>query len=297
MVVDVDVVNVFFNVRSHDHLVRELTPEEFKLFEDDRPQAIRYFSAESQQPLTLAIMLDSSSSQTTVLNKQLAVGERFLQQVLTRQDEAMVLGFDSRLQVHQEFTHSLDNVIAALARGLQGTTGETELESPTIPKERSTALYDGIVAVSRLRMQPRIGHKAMVILTDGQDMGSGHTAKQAIEAAQRSDTICYVLLIGDKNEMASTDYKGIERMRELTNETGGRMVLVGNDAKKLEASFNTISDELRHFYSLAYTPDRKTKNGEYRRISLKSKHNYRLQARKGYFATPREKKPQLEAMR
>jgi VWFA-related protein len=217
--------------------------------------------------------------------------------VLTSEDEAMVLGFDSRLQVHQDFTKSAENIIAALARGLQGTTGDSDFEGASVPQGRSTALYDGIVAASQHRMQQRQGHKAMLILTDGQDMGSRHTAKEAIEAADRADTICYVLLIGDKNEMASADYKGVQRMQQLTTATGGRMVMVGNDAKKLEKSFNEISEELRHFYSLAYVPDRKQKNGEYRHISLKSKHHYKLQARKGYFATPREKKSDLEAMR
>lgn len=296
LVVNVDVVNVFFNVHDHGSLVHDLNADEFKVFEDNRPQSIRFFSAESQ-PLILAILLDSSSSQTNVLNKQLAVGERFLHQVLTPDDEALVLGFDSRLQMHQDFTKSLDNVIAALTRGLQGTYGESDLETGTLPRGRSTALYDGIVAVSNRRMRERTGHKAMLILTDGQDMGSRHTAKQAIEAAERADTICYVLLIGDKHEMANAHYQGVQRMEELTAATGGRMVLVGNDPKKLESSFNQISDELRHFYSLAYTPDRKEKHGEYRHISVKSKHGYKLQARKGYYAAPKGKSPDMEAKR
>lgn len=296
LVVNVDVVNVFFNVHDHGKLVRDLNADEFKVFEDERPQSIRFFSSESQ-PLTLAILLDSSSSQSNVLNKQLAVGERFLHQVLTPEDEALVLGFDSRLQMHQDFTKSLDNVIAALARGLQGTNGESDLETGSVPRSRSTALYDGIVAVANRRMRERSGHKAMLILTDGQDMGSRHTAKQAIEAAERADTICYVLLIGDRHEMASVVYQGVQRMQELTTATGGRMVMVGSDSRKLEKSFNEISEELRHFYSLAYSPERKEKRGEYRHISVKSKHGYRLQARKGYYATPKEKRPELEAKR
>lgn len=297
VVVDVDVVNVFFNVRDHDQPVRELKPEDFQLYEDRRPQSIRYFSAESQQPLTLAILVDSSSSQTNVLSKQTEVGRRFLQQVLTPADEALVVGFDSRVQMHQDFTQSHDNLIAALARGSQGTTGSTTaFDSLPVPLTRSTALYDAIVGTSKHRMSTRSGHKAMLILTDGQDMGSRQTAKQAIEAAQRADTICYVLLIGDKNEMASAAYQGIQRMKELTHETGGRMILVGGDMKKLEHSFNEISDELRHFYSLAYTSDRKEKKGEYRAIQLKSRHGYKVQARKGYYAVPPPKPAMAEAL-
>lgn len=278
VVVDVDVVNVFFNVRNHDQRVRELRPEEFQLYEDKRPQNIRYFSAESQQPLTLAILVDSSSSQTNVLSRQMEVGRRFLEQVLTPEDEALVIGFDSRVQMYQDFTQSHDNLMAALARGSQGTTGSTEpFDSLPIPVTRSTALYDAIVGTSKHRMSARSGHKAMLILTDGQDMGSRHTSRQAIESAQRADTICYVLLVGDKNEMESSAYQGLQRMKELTHETGGRMILVGSDLKKLESSFNDISDELRHFYSLAYTSDRKEKNGEYRAIQLKSKHGYKVQ--------------------
>lgn len=296
VVVNVDVVNVFFNVRARDQLLRELGPQEFRLFEDNRPQEIRFFSAESQQPLTLAILVDSSSSQRTVLNKELEVGEQFLHQVLTPDDEALVLGFDSQIQLHQDFTNAPDNLIAAMSRALQGTAETTVSFDPQkIPKGRSTALYDAIVATTRQRMQQRTGHKAMLILTDGQDNGSRRTSLEAVEAAERSDVICYVLLVGDRREMASTDYRGIDRMNELAQATGGRMIMVGNDMEKLERSFNDVSDELRHFYSLGYMPDRKQKSGEYRKITLKSKHGYKVQARKGYYAVPKETKLSIEA--
>lgn len=291
---DVDLVDVYFTAREKNQLVRQLNQDEFKVFEDGREQQIRYFTADSQQPLSLAILVDSSTSQEHVLDKQLDVGRHFLQQVLRPGDEAMVLGFDSRLQVQQEFTHSPDQIAAALERALKGTTA-SQLESGNLPPFRSTALYDAIVAIATRRMRQRHGHKVILILTDGQDIRSRNSAKQAVEAAERTDAGCYVLLIGDKNEMASTSYKGIDRMLELTRATGGRMILVGKDPLKLQKSFDEISEELRHLYTLSYSPDRKEKKGEYRQIKVKSQHGYKLQARKGYYATPNEKKPELEA--
>jgi VWFA-related protein len=290
VVVDVDVVNVYFNVWSNSGLVQGLNSQDFRVYEDGRPQEIRYFAAESQQPLTLALLVDSSSSQKNVLDKELDVGTRFLQQVLRPNDEALVVGFDSQVQIHQDFTGSPEELATALANALKGTTAQTELfDSANIPKARSTALYDAIAATAQKRMQQRTGHKAMIILTDGQDMGSRHPVLEAMEAAERSDTICYVLLIGDKREMASVGYHGVERMRELANATGGRLIMVGNAMEKLEPSFNEISAELRHYYNLGYTPDRRQKHGEYRKITLKSTHGYKVQARKGYYATVREK--------
>lgn len=284
-VVDVNEVNVFFNVRHGRQLVQGLTSGEFELYEDDRKQNIRFFSSDAQEPLSLAILVDSSTSQSAVLQKQLEVGRKFLDDILVSGDEALVVGFDSLIQIHQDFTSDRDKLANAIVQSARGVVSQSEILDPEpAPKLRSTALYDTIAATGNLRMRDRKGHKAIIIITDGQDMGSRTSFRQAVEAAVRSDSICYVLLVVDNAVKASADYKGIQKMEELTKETGGRLIMAGGKAEKLGNSFSEIAQELRHHYTLAYSPDKKTRNGEYRKIQVKSRHGYRVQARKGYYA-------------
>jgi VWFA-related protein len=286
IVVDVNVVNVFFNVRSGDRLVRDLKASDFQLFENGRPQEIRYFSSDSQEPLSLAIMVDSSTSQSRVLEQQQDIGRRFLQEILLPGDEAMVVGFGSFVQMHQDFTEAQENLLAALARASQGDTERTPLLDPgALPFRRSTALYDAVASTSRRRMGGRRGHKAMIILTDGQDMGSRTTINEAIEAAVRADTICYVLLVADKKVVGNVDYHGREWMKELTSETGGRLIFVGSDLNRLQESLSEVATELRHHYTVAYTSSNKELDGSYRTIRVRTHRGYEVQARRGYYAT------------
>ncbi len=293
--VDVNVVNVYFQVRERDKIKSGLTVNDFELFEDDRRQNISFFSNEIQ-PLTLAIMVDSSTSQSRVLAREAEIALRFLRQVVTPIDVGMVVGFDSRIQLQQKFTSDPELLSAALVRSSAGTSRESpELEAPSRARKsltvRSTALHDAIVGVSNRYLAKRIGHKALLILTDGDDRGSHLNAGEAIKAAQLADVICYVLLLGDKNFTSSPAYKGQELMANLARSTGGRMIVVGKDEEKLQRSFDEISRDLRHYYSLGYVSDRKDMHGEFRKIKLKSRQGYHIQARRGYFAAPKHAEP------
>ena len=136
----------------------------------------------------------------------------------------------------------------------------------------------------------------MIILTDGQDMGSRTTLAQAIEAAVRADTICYVLLVADKNVIGNADYHGEQRMKDLTSRTGGRLIFVGSDLNRLQKSFSDVATELRHHYTLAYTPSKREPDGKYRTIRLRTRRGFHVQARKGYYATPPERRLVTEAI-
>ncbi len=290
--VNVDVVDVFFNVKSHDKFVENLTKHDFTIYENGRKQTIRYFSAETHAPLSLGLLIDTSDSEKPVLQREHEVAKQFLDQVLTAGDEGLVVTFDSNIDLKRDFTGDHEELLQAISMAKREfSSRHPELDSGPMPKLRSTALYDSITAVARKRFARRNGRKAMIIITDGQDMGSKTSGTQAIDAALRSDTICYVLLVGDSRYMGSTGYQGIQRMERLSQETGGRMIEVHKDMKRLEKSLLEIAKELRHHYSIGYTPTDRDYDGEYRTISIRSAHGYNIQSRRGYFAV-RHQKPE-----
>jgi len=286
MSVDVDVVDVFFNVKQKNKFVENLTKDDFELKENNKKQDIRYFSAETHAPLSLGMLIDTSDSEAPVLQREHEVAKRFLDKVLVDGDEGLIVSFDSYVDLKQEFTgdHSLLLNAISLARK-ENSQRDKGIDPGPMPKMRSTALYDSIAGAARYRFADRLGRKAMIIITDGQDMGSRNSAKEAIDAALKSNTICYVLLVGDKNYMATADYVGAKSMNYLANETGGRMILMDHKLKNLEQSLLDIAAELRHHYSIGYTPQDRSHRGDYRKISIRSRHGYKVQSRRGYFAT------------
>ena len=130
----------------------------------------------------------------------------------------------------------------------------------------------------------------MILLTDGEDQGSRLKIRDAIEAAQKADAICYVLLIADRGfyGFGGMGYSGDSDMKKLTAETGGRMIEVGNKIDKLRQAFDQISQELRSQYNIGYTPTNTNRDGGFRKVDIKSKQgDYKIQARSGYYAVPR----------
>jgi VWFA-related protein len=147
-----------------------------------------------------------------------------------------------------------------------------------ISRPKGTLLYDGVYLAGNEILSRQVGRKAMVILTDGVDQGSRLRLKDAIEAAQKADSICYVLLISDPHYGSDAHDMG-----QLAEQTGGRLITV-NNPDKLGKAFREISDELRSQYSIGYTPTNEKHDGSFRRIELKSKNGYKVQARRGYYA-------------
>ena len=133
-------------------------------------------------------------------------------------------------------------------------------------------------------LSKEVGRKAMIILTDGQDEGSRLKLQDAIEAAQKADAIVYVLLCADRGFYGGFGYSGEGDMRKLTEQTGGRVINVGNKFDKLREAFDQIAAELRSQYNIGYTPTNEKKDGTYRKVEIKSKQGYKIQARSGYYA-------------
>ena len=128
----------------------------------------------------------------------------------------------------------------------------------------------------------------MILLTDGEDQGSRVKSKDAIEAAQKADAICYVLLIADRGFYGFAGYSGDSDMKKLTQETGGRVIEVGNKIEKLRQAFDQISQELRSQYNVGYVPTNTTRDGSFRKVQIKPKQpDLKVQARSGYYATAR----------
>ena len=294
--VNVDVVQLFFNVKDKKGaLIPSLTKDDFTILEDGKPQTIKYFNAESNLPLTLGILIDSSGSQQRVLDMEKEVGGQFLQEILRAKDEAFVISFDVNVDLLQDFTNSVHDLKVALNKARINTGGGggplPGLGGGPIPTStpRGTLLYDAIYLASHDELSHEVGRKAMIILTDGEDQGSQLRIKDAIEAAQKSDSIVYVLLIADRGFYGGFGYSGDSEMKKLSAETGGRVIEVGNKFEKLKQAFDQISQELRSQYNIGYTPTNSKRDGTFRKVEIKAKQQgYKIQARSGYYAMIRE---------
>jgi hypothetical protein len=289
--VNVNVVNLFFNVKDNrGALIPSLTKTDFDVLEDGKPQTIKYFTAESDQPLTLGILLDTSASQERVLPMEKEVGADFLREVLRPKDLAFLISFD----VNVDLLHDFTNQAREIAHGMNdarintggGGGGIPGLGGGPVPisNPRGTLLYDAIYLASDEKLSKEVGRKAMIILTDGEDQGSKLKIKDAIEAAQKADSICYVLLIADRGFYGGMGYSGDRQMKDLAQETGGRVIDVGKNEKKLKEAFDQIAQELRTQYSIGYTPTNNKKDGSFRKVEIKAHNGLKVQARTGYYA-------------
>jgi len=292
--VNVDVVQLFFNAKDKKGaLIPNLTKQDFQVSEDGKPQTIKYFTAESNLPLTLGILIDSSGSQERVLPMEKEVGGAFLNEILRSKDLAFVLSFDVNVDLLQDFTNSVPKLKSALDQARINTGGGVASvipglggggPVPTAGNQRGTLLYDAIYLASHDELAHEVGRKAMIILTDGEDFGSQLNIKNAIEAAQKADSICYVLLIADRGFYGLGGYSGDREMKKLAEETGGRVINVGNKFDKLKEAFDQIALELRSQYNVGYTPTNSARDGTFRKVAIGAKKDYKIQARTGYYA-------------
>lgn len=291
-----DLVQLFFNVKDKKGgLIADLPKDDFQVVENGKPQSIRFFAANSNLPLTLGMMIDSSGSQQNVLDMEKTIGGEFLDEILTAKDQAFVISFDVSVDLLHDFTNNVHALKAALNKakintggadcgGIPGMGGGPV---PCIGKQKGTLLYDAVSLASHDEMGQQVDRKAMILLTDGQDYGSQNTIKDAIEAAQKSDTILYVLLVADRGMYGFGEYGGDSAMKKMTAETGGRVIDVGSKPEKLKAAFDQIAKELRSQYNIGYVPLDAKKDGSFRRVEIHCKQDgTKVQSRSGYYAVP-----------
>ena len=293
--INVNLVDVFFTVKDKaGNLVPHLTRDDCTVSEDKEPQKLKSFVAETNQPLTLGILLDTSGSQYQVLPLEQDVGSQFLARVLRQKDEAFLLSFDVNVDLLQDFTNSPRLLARAMNKaeintaGGNGAAGIPGAGGGTIPVHgtpKGTLLYDAVYLASNEKLNQESGRKAMILLTDGEDQGSRNKIGEAISAAQKSNALVYVILIAVRGFYGGFGYFGFSAMKKMTEETGGRLIDVGNNGKKLEAAFQQIEDELRTQYVASYTPSNAKLDGGFRHLSVECRGDgLKVQVRKGYFA-------------
>jgi VWFA-related protein len=294
-----NLVSLFFTARDkHNGLIPTLSKSDCSIFEDKQPQTIKDFSAETDLPLTLGIMLDTSGSQTNVLPLEQQAGGEFLHQIMREKDQAFVVTFDVDVDLAQDFTSNVNSLTRALdqasintagGNGAGGIPGIGQGPVPTQGTPKGTLLYDAVAQASKEKLSMETGRKALILLTDGEDEGSVTKPDQAIEAAQKANAIIYVILIADRpfyfSMYDSFGYTGAAQMKKLAEATGGRVIDVGNNGKKLEDAFAQIEQELRTQYLASYVPTNTKLDGGYRKVDITCKGDgLKIQARKGYYA-------------
>ena len=209
--VDVKVVTLPVTVRDkHGKIVRDLTKDDFTLQEDGRPQTIRYFSQEANLPLTLGLLVDTSRSQTNVLDAERNASRSFLDQMVVQEkDKAFLIHFDREVELLQDLTSSREKLQAALEL-LKTPSDRERSNDPNDSDSRSgsgsgshhgggTQLYDAVFLASNELMKKQQGRKALIILSDGVDRGSKTYLESAIESAQRADTVVYSIYFADSH--------------------------------------------------------------------------------------------------
>jgi VWFA-related protein len=295
--VNVNLVSLYFTVHDkHGALIPHLTKDDFTVLEDKTPQKIKNFTAETDQPLTLGILLDTSGSQQNVLPLEQQAGAAFLARVLRSKDEAFLISFDVNVDLLSDYTnnahalaHAMDKAEINVGTGGGGIPGAGQGPMPTSGTPRGTLLYDAVYLATHDKLTQETGRKAIIILSDGEDQGSMEKLQGAVEAAQKANTIVYVLLIADRGfygrGVYTMGYTGDQAMRKLAEDTGGRVIDVGNNGKKLEGAFAQIEEELRTQYVASYTPTNDKLDGSYRKIDVECKGDgLKVQSRKGYYA-------------
>jgi VWFA-related protein len=220
MSVDVKVVTLPVTVRDKKRqIVRNLTKDDFVLQEDGRPQVIKYFTQDTNLPLTLGLLVDTSLSQRNVLDAERNASKVFLDQMLTNaKDQAFLIHFDREVELLQDLTSSRDKLqkglellsVPQLERNGGGSSDPQSSDpqsspgsgngQPRMHRGGGTLLYDAIYLASDEVMKKQQGRKALIVLTDGDDRGSKESLQGAIEAAQRADTVVYSILFADKHE-------------------------------------------------------------------------------------------------
>ena len=280
--VRVNIVTLFATVHDADgRVVRNLKREDFQVFEDGVPQTISYFSQESDLPLTLGLLVDTSRSQTGVLEQERRASYTFLDQVLREgKDQAFVVHFDIHVETLQSPTSSRSYLEQAL--------GQLH-----IPERDSTLVFTAIKDASNEWMYPRMGRKAFILLSDGVAFKEHTSITDAIEFAQRADTIIYPIRFSDPVPfsrpgigliLAIASEHGKQGLHRMARETGGTYFEVTKD-QSIEQIYSQIEETLRNQYSIGYTPGREKSDGKYHKIKLTTKDLHLIvTTRAGYYA-------------
>jgi VWFA-related protein len=283
-----EVVNVLAIVKDKKgHLIPNLNKSDFELTEDGTPQQIRYFSRETDTPLTLGILVDTSGSEQRMLGVEQEEAKAFVRQVIRPKDLAFVMHFDLEVELLQDLTSDTARLEKAIDE-TQINNGGGGVLPGTFPgvSVGGTHLYDAVYLAAHDILKNEIGRKVIILLTDGVDQGSKETLEQALQMAQNTDVIVYSIEVVDRRfgygMMPGPD--GDSVLNRLSKDTGGTVIRASRQNDLAEA-FQEIAEELRTQYLLGYTPTNTKHDGTFRKIQVKvNERGYKVQARRGYYA-------------
>jgi len=278
----VNLVNLFATVRDKNkRIVGDLKQSDFKVFEDNQEQQIAFFSKEVTLPITLGLLIDTSGSEQNRLGAEQQAASQFLERVMKKGDEAMVMSFDTDADLLADFTDDRGMVQRAINKARIGAVNTGVVTPGTIPTSSGggTVFYDAVYLACNEKLATEAGRKALVIITDADDNASKIRLDEAIEAAQRTDTVIHILLVHDPGFGWRPDVA-----HKMSDETGGRTIEVSS-AKKLNEAFDQISEELRSQYTLGYYPTNTSKDGRFRKVRVETgDKDFKVLTRKGYYA-------------
>jgi Ca-activated chloride channel homolog len=282
----VDEVDLFFAAIDHGKTVSDLDPKDVVVRDDLAPPAsILGFRNESQLPLRLGLVIDTSESITSRFAFELESAAGFLQKVLTNKDDlAFVVGFSNSILLVQDYT--------ADQKQLSHGIGE-------LAPAGGTALWDAVGFASqqlgnRLETQPVA--RILVVISDGADNSSTNTLKQAIQAADRANVVVYTVSTEEASLDSTGPSVGTRALRALSDQTGGTFFAPGS-VSNLKRSLTELQQVIRSRYMISYKPARFQADGRYRKIDLtaqKAGRKLRVYTRKGYYA--REAAPNEQAV-
>jgi VWFA-related protein len=319
---EVKMVKMLASVRDKKgHLVNNLTKDDFAIDQDGHPQTITYFAQESNLPLTLGLLVDTSMSQRRVLDQERGASHTFIEQVLRDdKDKAFVIHFDYQVELLQDLTSSRQKLEASLDQLGAPQFAQTRSSDPDDGGRGSsghrgggTLLYDAVYLASNELMKKQQGRKALIVLTDGVDRGSKETLQEAIETAQRADTLVYSILFADKEGYGNGGYGGPHMggggmggggmgggghhrypqesrpdgkkvLQQMSKETGGQFFEV-TKKQSVGDIYDAINEELRNQYGLGYVPAKSDATPGYHKIHATVKQkDLTVQTRDGYYA-------------
>lgn len=291
--VDVNLVNVLCTVRNKSNgLVGNLEKSDFTLFEDGKKQEIKYFTRETDLPLTIGLLVDVSASQERLIDTERTAAHEFFTKVLRQKDEAFLISFGAEAELLQDSTNSPRLLLDGLnqLRLSVPVGGLHPGPVPTVQTQAGTILWDAVYLAANEKLKTEVGRKVIVVITDGVDTGSKMTRDKAIEAAQRADTIIYSIFYQDPSAYGpfGGGGGGEGELARMSGDTGGRVFRV--DRKhSLDDVFQQLQDEMRSQYAIGYTPTNSRKDGSFRKLDIRvSNKDDKVQARKGYYATQGE---------
>jgi VWFA-related protein len=270
--VNVDLINVFCSVWDKDTgaFVTNLTRDNFAVYEDDKKQEIKNFARESNLPLTIAFLIDTSQSVAPKLKFEQEAAISFFHSVMREKDRAALVEFDSGVTLVQDFT-SDPNKMAKQIKTLRAAGG--------------TSLYDAVYLSCDEKLIREMGRKAIVILSDGEDQSSTRTFEQALEIALKAEAIIYSISVNRGGFFGVGDTKNGDRiMKDFSDQTGGRAFFPFK-VEDLDEAFRRINQELRSQYNIGYLSSNASRDGSYRKIDLRvEEKGLRISYRKGYYA-------------